>query len=231
MPASNIRLHDLGIYVNQIHASVSDRIATTLDGKNRAVRPDGGSEDPNAGVGINERAIDAILVDHLLHLGDESIDACGPVLKERTSRDTPRSACRLFVDPSSLASHKLCVCDDGYVVGQFDTKIGTGDHDKTFARAAANSDLDLFGIAESTVNEELLDQRVDGIAPVRDNNVVGGPNSIAGPAVDHGSSHRGATMIVIEISQSRCGRIDPRSHELVDNHRLLHTNGGAGLDM
>ena len=38
-------------------------------------------------------------------------------------------------------------------------------------------------------------------------------------------------MIVIEISQARCRRIDPRSHELVDNHRLLHTNGGAGLDM
>ena len=107
------------------------------------------------------------------------------------------------MDPCPLAGHELRLGDNGHIIGQLDTKVGTGDHHKTFARAVTNSDLDLFGVAESTVNEELLGQRVDRVALIGDNNVVGATNAIAGPAVDHGSSHRGATMIVIEISQAR----------------------------
>lgn len=230
-PASNVCLDNLGVCVNQIHASVGDRIATTLDGVYGAIRPDRASEDPNPGVSVNKRAIGPVLVDHLLHLSDERINTGGSVLEERTSRDTPRSACRLFVDPRSLAGHELCVGDDGYIIGQLDTEVGTCDHDKTFARAVADSDLDLFGISESTVDEQLLGQRVDGAALIGDDNVVGGTNAIAGPAVEHGSSHRGTSMIVIKISQARWGRIDLSAHELVDDHRLLHADGSAGLDM
>ena len=135
------------------------------------------------------------------------------------------------MDPGSLASHELSVGDDGYIIGQLDTEVGTGDHNKTLARAVADSDLNLFSITESTLDQDLLGQRVYGIAFIRDDNVVGCTNAVAGPAVDHGSSHRGATMIVIKISQPWCGRIDPRAHKLVDNHRLLHAGGGADLDM
>lgn len=165
---------------------------------NATTLADGATEYPDAGIGIDEWAIPAQLVDHRGDFIHQCVDSSGAILEEGACRHPPTTPTSFFMDPGPATAVEVGAADGEHVVGEFDPEITSFDQHHPLTGAISDPDRDLVCLAEIAVYEELLDPSIDRSTTFGHDHVVGGSPAVAGPPRYDGSPHGGASMIVDE---------------------------------
>ncbi len=229
-PTLDVGLHDPGIAGGQVDTSVGDRVTTPLDRDHRTVATDRCREQPDTGIGIDEMTLRGTL-DHRTHLVDEGIAAGRAILEEGIGAHPKSTAVDLFVDPGPLALLELCLRNDDDVVryGHIE-RVALDDHHPV-AGSVANPDHHPTRTWIAPVDEQLLGQRVDGVALVGHHHIVRATGPITGPTVVDRGTDRRAAVVVDQAPHRRVGHLDPSPSELIDRHCGLHRQLSVGGDV
>ena len=229
-PTLDVGLYNPGLAGGQVDASVSDRVTTPLDRNHRTVTTDRRREQPDTGIGVDQMTLRGTL-DHRTHLVNEGIAAGRAVLKERIGAHPKSTAIDLFMDPRPLALLELCLRNNEDVVryGHVE-RVALDDHHPV-AGSVADSDQHPTRTWIAPVDEQLLGQRVDGVALVGHHHVVRATRPITGPAVVDRGTDRRASLIADQAPHHRVGHLDPSPSELIDRHRGLHRQLGVRSDV
>ena len=229
-PTLDVGLHDPGLTGGQVDASVSDRVTAPLDRDHRTVATDRRREQPDTGIGVDEMPLRGTL-DHRTHLVDEGIAAGRAILEEGIGAHPKSTAVDLFMDPRPPALLELRLRNDDNVVRyRHVERVALDDHHPV-AGSVADSDQHPARTWIAPVDEQLLGQRVDGVALVGHHHVVRATGPITGPAVvDSGTDCR-APLVADQAPHRRVGHLDPSPSELIDRHCGLHRQLGVRSDV
>ena len=115
------------------------------------------------------------------------------------------------MDPGPPATSEVACGDDEDIVGDGDVLNSAADQHQSIAGAVADSDRDLVGVTESTLDKDLFGEGIDCTTRLGQDDIVRGPDPVGPTSVDHCGPDGGASLIVPERRQGRFGRFDPGS--------------------